>query len=115
MGSIFYLILGVFVGYTLFKKFIISRTDFKKLIEAGAIIIDVRSEVEFSSGHIQGSINIPLQILPSKLDELKAKNVKIIACCASGMRSGSACGIMKAKGIDCVNGGGWNMLGRKIN
>jgi phage shock protein E len=115
MSTIFYLILGVFVGYTLFKKFIISRTDFNKLINEGAIVIDVRSESEFNSGHIQGSINIPLQILPSKIDELKNKNVKIIACCASGMRSGSACGMMKAKGIDCINGGGWAMLDRKIN
>jgi phage shock protein E len=115
MGRILYLILGIFVGYTLFKKFIIARTDFNKLIKEGAIVIDVRSESEFNSGHIQDSINIPLQLLPSKLEVLKAKNIKIIVCCASGMRSGSACGIMKAKGIDCINGGGWAMLNRKIN
>jgi phage shock protein E len=115
MNNLIFLLLGLFIGYTLFKKFIIARTNFKALMQEGAIIIDVRSPQEYDQGHIQGAINMPLQQLPNQLAALKAKNKTIIACCASGMRSGSACGLMKQQGITCVNGGGWKMLQNKLN
>ena len=36
-----------------------------------ATIVDVRSREEFQSGHVAGSINIPLQEVPTKVEELK--------------------------------------------
>ena len=38
----------------------------KALKDIGTTVIDVRSPAEFSSGHVAGSINIPLGILPLK-------------------------------------------------
>lgn len=90
--------------------------DYKQLMQEGAIIVDVRSKGEYSSGHIKGSINIPVDSLSSNLGKLKDKNKHIITCCASGMRSASAKGILKSKGYTNVhNGGSWASLEYKID
>ena len=88
--------------------------DFKALIHEGAVIIDVRSPQEFQSGHVRKSKNIPLNELDMKYKTLK-KNQPVIACCASGMRSGSAVSFLEAKGfIKVYNGGGWMTLNGRI-
>lgn len=93
---------------------IAPSVDFKELMNNGAQIIDVRTKGEFESGHIKGSVNIPLQVLDSNLAKLK-KDKPLITCCASGMRSASAKGILKGKGFsDVHNGGGWSSLQSKI-
>lgn len=70
-------------------------------------IVDVRTPAEFQGGHVAGSINIPLQELVQRLDEVKALKQPLILCCASGGRSGQAQGFLAQQGIDCVNGGSW--------
>ena len=70
-------------------------------------IIDVRSPGEFMGGHVAGSINIPLQELPVKLDEIKEMEQPIVLCCASGMRSGNATTFLRQNGVNCENGGSW--------
>ncbi len=92
------------------------KADFKELVKQGAIIVDVRTKGEYSSGAIKGSINIPLDQLSSNLGKLKDKNTPVITCCASGMRSASAKSILKSNGYSQVyNGGGWYGLNRIIN
>lgn len=89
--------------------------DFKELLKQGALIIDVRTPTEFASGHIKGAINIPVDQLSKNLQKLQDKNRPIITCCASGMRSASARGILTSKGYTQVfNGGGWTALQSKI-
>ena len=89
--------------------------DFAKLISGGAIIIDVRSTSEYESGHINGSINIPLETLKGVIGNLK-KEKPVITCCASGMRSAVAKNILIRSGFSEVyNGGGWMSLKRKIS
>lgn len=80
----------------------------------GAIILDVRTASEYNQGAIPGSKNIPLQVLNGKINEIKKLNKPIITCCASGMRSGSAAAILKANGIEAMNGGGWFSLSKKL-
>lgn len=93
---------------------IAPSVDYKALFSNGAQIIDVRTKGEFQSGHIKGSLNIPLQDLNSNLAKLK-KDKPVITCCASGMRSASAKNVLKAKGFsDVHNGGGWSSLQSKI-
>ena len=109
------LILICVVAFFLIKKRFFDNTDYKSILAEGGIIIDVRSEGEFYSGHIENSLNIPLADLPSKIDTLKDKDQPIITCCASGMRSAGAANILSAKGYtNVVNGGGWSSLDRKI-
>lgn len=70
-------------------------------------IVDVRTPGEFMGGHVAGSINIPLQEIQARLDELKALPQPIVLCCASGNRSGQATAFLKNQGINCRNGGSW--------
>lgn len=98
---------------TLLKLFGYKPTDYKKLIQEGAVIVDVRTKGEFNAGHIKGSLNIPLDTLQSNLKKLD-KSKPVITCCASGMRSASAAGILRPKGYTVYNGGGWNGLQRKL-
>ena len=79
-----------------------------------AVIIDVRTKGEFSQGAIPGSKNIPLQVLNSKISEIKKLNKPVIACCASGIRSASATSTLKKNGIEAINGGGWSSLSNKL-
>lgn len=89
--------------------------DFKALIQNGAQIIDVRTKGEFMSGHIEGSVNIPLQTLAGQLSKIK-KGKPVITCCASGMRSSSAKSMLKENGFpEVYNGGGWASLLKKIS
>jgi len=89
--------------------------EFGKLLKEGAIIVDVRSKAEFATGHIKGSINIPVDQLRNNLNKLKDKNRVIITCCASGLRSASAKTLLKANGyINVYNGGGWSSLQGKL-
>ena len=91
------------------------KVDYAELVKQGAIILDVRSKGEYSSGAIKGSINISLDQLNANLSKLKDKNTPIITCCASGMRSASAKSILKSNGYTSVhNGGGWSSLQSKL-
>ena len=100
---------------TINNLFGFKKKDYAALVKNGAIILDVRSKGDFSSGHIKGSINIPVDQLSNNLARLKDKNKTIITCCASGMRSGSAKTILLNNGYtDVHNGGGWGSLNGKI-
>ena len=91
------------------------QTNYAQLVKDGAIIIDVRSQGEFESGHIKGAINIPLDQLRNNLNKLKDKPKPIITCCASGMRSASAKSLLISNGyIEVHNGGGWSSLQNKL-
>jgi rhodanese-related sulfurtransferase len=102
--------------FELIKKLLgIKTIDYAQLVKEGAIVLDVRTSGEFSTGHIKGSINIPLNALSKNLAKLKSKNKPIIACCASGMRSASAKGILQSNGFSNVyNGGSWMSLNNKL-
>jgi len=87
------------------------KADLGELIKKGAIVVDVRSRGEYAGGHIKGTINVPLEELNGNLNKFKHKDHPIITCCASGMRSGLAKGILKSKGYATVhNGGSWHNL-----
>jgi len=76
--------------------------------DENATIVDVRTPGEYISGNVAGSINIPLNEVPSRVDEFKGLSRPIIVCCLSGGRSGQAAAFLSANGVDEVyNGGGW--------
>ena len=73
------------------------------------IIIDVRTEDEFESGKIPGSLNIDIykgQGFIYEVEELdKSKNFYVY--CAAGVRSANACGVMQQLGFENV----FNLVG----
>ena len=98
------------------KKLLGLKTiDYAQLVKEGATILDVRTKGEYVSGHIRGSVNIPVDQLHKNLNKFKDKKRPIITCCESGMRSASAKGILTSNGFTNVhNGGRWMSLNNKI-
>jgi phage shock protein E len=71
------------------------------------LIIDVRSPGEFATGHVRGSVNIPLDRFAQAIAEaVPDKSAPVILCCASGGRSGMACDYMQQMGYQQVSNGG---------
>jgi phage shock protein E len=55
--------------------------NFKDLVAGGAQIIDVRTKSEYQSGHIKGSVNIPLQSLSGSLSKIKKDKPRYHVLC----------------------------------
>ena len=75
-------------------------------------ILDVRSDKEWSAGHIENAIHIPLGELKGRIKELQ-KSSDIIAVCGSGYRSSIAASLLQGSGfrkISSMDGGmtAWN-------
>lgn len=82
--------------------------NLEKIIkENTGTIVDVRSYAEFMGGHVADSINIALNQLPERIEEIKKLKTPLILCCASGNRSGQAQHFLSQLGIECYNGGSW--------
>lgn len=88
-----YLIIAIAVAVTFLPRLVgrISPKDAHVHLKNGAVVIDVRSREEFTSGHLPKAINLPLgeieTILPRRI---KDKNQVLLLHCHSGMRSGMA-------------------------
>lgn len=69
----------------------ISKEQLKKMIEKGAILIDVRSPQEFAEGHLENAISLPEYEMNQKVkDILPDKLQVIIVYCSTGHRSQKA-------------------------
>jgi phage shock protein E len=81
---------------------------FKLINNKKTTIVDVRTLQEFSENRVESSINIPLNVIPEKIKELKEMQ-PIVMCCAAGIRSGQAVEFLKSNGfVEVFNGGSWN-------
>ena len=79
----------------LYRSLETKEISYKKLEEImknnpKAILVDVRSKQEYSEGHLNGSINIPLYDLEKQLEKLPDKQCTMIIYCRSGHRSRQA-------------------------
>ncbi|MGE5385675.1 MAG: rhodanese-like domain-containing protein [Betaproteobacteria bacterium] len=79
----------------------VSPTEATMLINReDAMILDVRETEEYAKGHLLEARNIPAAKLKDRIGELdKFKERPIIVCCATGVRSASACGELKKLGF----------------
>jgi rhodanese-related sulfurtransferase len=74
-----------------------------RLYNDDALILDVREDKEYSSGHIPRARHIPLGQLANRIQELdKFKSKPILVTCRSGQRSARACGMLKKAGFETV-------------
>ncbi|CAG0972824.1 thiosulfate sulfurtransferase [Methylophilaceae bacterium] len=63
---------------------------------SNAIVLDVRDDAEFASGHITDARHIPLAQLNDRIKELeKFKDKPILVNCQGGIRSAKACDILR--------------------
>jgi NADPH-dependent 2,4-dienoyl-CoA reductase/sulfur reductase-like enzyme/rhodanese-related sulfurtransferase len=75
------------------------HTEIEHLVEAGAFFLDVRTTDEFHYGHIMTAINIPIDELRERIDEIKvSKETPIYVNCESGARSYNAISILRNLG-----------------
>ena len=79
-------------------------------------LLDVRSKMEYDGEHIHGAINMPLDILETKLHEIQELPKPLIVYCMSGGRSSIATNLLQQNGItETYNGGGIFTLNNIIN
>lgn len=79
----------------------------KQLVDAGALLLDVRTPDEFASGHIDGAINIDHTEVSSRIAEIRELqggdlHKPVVVYCRSGRRSGIAKQILEDAGFDRV-------------
>lgn len=74
-----------------------------RLYNDDALVLDVREDKEYASGHIPRAKHIPLGQLAGRIKELdKFKGKPILVTCRSGQRSARACGMLKKAGFETV-------------
>jgi len=83
----------------------ISGTEAKRLVAAGAQLVDVRSPEEFAEEHIPGAQNIPVNELDGKLASL-SKDKPVVVYCQAGGRATVAAQHLSAAGFQVHNLGG---------
>lgn len=94
--------------------------DAAKILQAvntgEALLIDVRSKLEYKMGHAEGSVNIPLQTIQKV--KIPAKDTPVYVYCASGNRSSMAASTLQSKGYTNVTNiggvGDWRAIGGNI-
>lgn len=81
----------------------VSTVSYREIINRNkdTLIIDVRTEEEYKLGNIEGSINIPLDELRERINQIP-KDQTIIVYCGTGLRSYIACRILKQNGFDKI-------------
>jgi len=81
----------------------VGPTDAVRLLNQGALLLDLRTQAEFDSGHILDARHVPQDQLASSTEALKKyKDKVVIACCESGMRSGAGARVLQAQGFTKV-------------
>lgn len=84
-----------------------KKREVQSFLDNNAVILDVRSQREWDSGHIENAVHIPLNELNTRVQEVKALNKPIITCCESGVRSSKAAKFLNLNNISATNGGEW--------
>jgi rhodanese-related sulfurtransferase len=80
----------------------IDAANFKELIkDPNSVVVDVRTQGEYNSGHVAKSLLIPVETIDSNLNKLD-KNKTIVLVCRSGRRSSTAAGILVKNGYTKV-------------
>jgi rhodanese-related sulfurtransferase len=81
----------------------VGPADAVRLLNQGAVLVDVRSKAEFDSGHVIDAKHVPQDQLAQGGELLrKYKDKVVVTCCESGMRSGAAARVLQAQGFTKV-------------
>jgi phage shock protein E len=81
----------------------IQGPEARRLVAAGARLVDVRSPDEYAGGHLPGAVNIPVQELDRRLAEVGPRNGELVLYCRSGHRSSRAAEILRQRGFTKVH------------
>lgn len=81
----------------------IQGGDARKLVAAGARLLDVRLPEEYARGHLPGALNIPVQELDRRVAEAGPTDGELVVYCRSGHRSSRAAEILRQHGFSKVH------------
>lgn len=77
----------------------VSTQKARSLLLQGAVIVDVRSTVEFASNALPGTVNVPLESISTQIARVvPRKDSPVLLHCQSGGRSGIATRILRSQG-----------------
>lgn len=79
-----------------------AESEARALVARGALLLDVRTPSEFSSGHVPNAVNIPVQELGKRIGEAGPKDRPIVVYCKSGRRSAMARSMLEKAGYQRV-------------
>jgi phage shock protein E len=83
----------------------------KEQLRKGGTIVDVRTVHEYDQGRMKGSVNIPLERIPSSIERIKYMEKPLLICGSGDSRSASAARFLKKNGItEVYDGGNWEKL-----
>ena len=104
IGSIAYGTYAALRYYSLSGVDLISAKEAKNKIKSGEIkyIIDVRTKLEWDTGHYKGAKHIPIQQINEKTTKNLKKNVGIVTYCNTGQRARAGAERLKALGFSNV-------------
>ncbi len=96
----------------------VGTLEATRLMNSGAIVLDVRKPDEFARGHVVGSRNIPLVDIDKRATELPAGKAVIVVC-ANGSSAARAAGSLRKAGraeVFCMEGGlaSWQQAGLPV-
>jgi rhodanese-related sulfurtransferase len=93
----------------------ISAADVPGLLSQGWRLVDVRTDEEWASGRIPGSLHVPMDQVVARLDEV---GEQVLVVCAVGGRSARVTQYLRSQGHEALNveGGvhGWAAGGGPI-
>ncbi len=96
----------------------VSAEDAIARVAGGAVLVDVRTGLEFGKGHAEGARNIPLELVARRAAELPA-GAEVVVICQSGHRSALAARSLAKRGysVSSVLGGtpAWKQAGGAMN
>lgn len=81
----------------------VTGPEARRLVENGARLVDVRTPEEFAVAHVPGAVNIPVQDLGRRMEELEPKDQPVVVYCQSGNRSGRAARLLEDAGYTKVH------------
>lgn len=96
----------------------VGTLEATRLMNSGAIVLDVRKPDEFAGGHVVGSRNIPMADIDKRAGELPAGKALIVVC-ANGSSAARAAGSLRKAGraeVFCMDGGlaSWQQAGLPV-
>jgi len=71
-------------------------------------LFDVRNPDEYAAGHVSQAVNIPMSVVPARVNEIP-RDVTTYYICGVGARSGQVCAWLAEQGYDVVNIDGGTM------
>jgi rhodanese-related sulfurtransferase len=81
----------------------VGAADAVRLLNQGALLLDVRTAAEFESGHVIDARHLPQEQLAQAGETYKRyKDKVVITCCETGARSGAAARVLQAQGFTKV-------------